>query len=257
MITAHSQKTHEIIKQKLSNKQGASMIFALCALMFVLMISTVILNAALTNRQRVANSKLQMQDYLTVESASKMLANKIDDLRIPYQIKTTTVTTSITTTDADGKSSTSTNTTTATVYETSDPSDTTRFHDIVEKTVCSWVNEHIGEDPSPSDPHIAQFSVTSQPEGVESNPMSVTTAELKMCENGEYSIKGTVSLTSEKGYENKMIFTAQGHDAEAGIDETHDTSDNESGNTVTETDTTVMTEKHEIYWDNVVITKGN
>ena len=72
--------------EKLKSNAGVSILFALMALLLAIMVSAVLINAALTNTKRVSRTIEQNQEYLTIESAVLMLREMVGECVITFDM---------------------------------------------------------------------------------------------------------------------------------------------------------------------------
>lgn len=78
------------LKIKLNSSSGLSILVALMGLLLASVISTVLINAALTNAERATRTREQNQAYLTVESAMKMTKGMLQGCKVTFDCTETT-----------------------------------------------------------------------------------------------------------------------------------------------------------------------
>lgn len=81
----------DVLKNKLSDSKGASLVMALFLLIVVIVVSIIILNAALSNVGRVKRNMRAEQNYLTVSSGTKLVKDYMGDVTAEYKTVETTV----------------------------------------------------------------------------------------------------------------------------------------------------------------------
>lgn len=77
------------ICRKLKSEKGTSIFFGLLLFMVAAVVSTVILNGAVTAMKRVESDRKAEQNYLTCSSAARMLRDAIENSNIKWQKKVT------------------------------------------------------------------------------------------------------------------------------------------------------------------------
>lgn len=83
------------LKNKLQSNKGATIVFALFALIVSIMISAVVIYTAFSNVGRVKNTQNEEQNYLSVSSAVKLFKESLTGDSVSYEetyVKTTTET---------------------------------------------------------------------------------------------------------------------------------------------------------------------
>lgn len=73
------------LKNKIQSKQGATIVFALVALIVCLMISAVVIYTAFSNVGRVKNTQGEEQNYLAVSSALMMFKNALEGDSVSFE----------------------------------------------------------------------------------------------------------------------------------------------------------------------------
>ncbi|MGI6089891.1 MAG: hypothetical protein ACOYEL_00630 [Saccharofermentanales bacterium] len=66
------------LKNKIQSNKGATLLFALVALIFCVMVAAVVIYTAFSNVGRVKNTQSEEQNYLSVSSAVKLFRNSLD-----------------------------------------------------------------------------------------------------------------------------------------------------------------------------------
>jgi len=73
------------LKNKIRSNKGATLVFALFALIVCVMISAVIISTAFSNVGRIKNTQSEEQDYLSVSSAVKLFKDSLEGDSVSYE----------------------------------------------------------------------------------------------------------------------------------------------------------------------------